>query len=127
MPNRSPRHALLHARVRIAAVSPRVDCMRYPVKRTVGDAVEAAAPGGARSGRVPRCVRGAGAARRGPPESADPGFGVVYLPPSRPIGTTNRKGRNNVLAVGRDDPGSPWAIGGPEGGHEAVHPELGTL
>src|SRR3989442_15724462 len=43
MPNRSPRHALLHARVRIADVSPRVDCMRYPVKRTVGDVVEVAA------------------------------------------------------------------------------------
>jgi len=55
------------------------------------------------------------------------GFDVVYLPPIHPIGRTNRKGRNNALAAGPGDPGSPWAIGGTEGGHTAVHPELGTL
>jgi starch synthase (maltosyl-transferring) len=55
------------------------------------------------------------------------GFDVVYLPPIHPIGRTHRKGRNNTLAAGPGDPGSPWAIGGPEGGHTAVHPELGTL
>jgi starch synthase (maltosyl-transferring) len=55
------------------------------------------------------------------------GFDVVYLPPVHPIGTTARKGRNNVLHAGPGDPGSPWAIGSPEGGHDAVHPELGTL
>jgi starch synthase (maltosyl-transferring) len=55
------------------------------------------------------------------------GFDVVYLPPIHPIGTTNRKGRNNALVAAPDDPGSPWAIGGPDGGHKAVHPELGTL
>ena len=47
-------------------------------------------------------------------------------PPIHPIGRTNRKGRNNALVAGPDDPGSPWAIGAPEGGHTAVHPELGT-
>jgi len=55
------------------------------------------------------------------------GFDVVYLPPIHPIGRTGRKGRNNALVAGPDDPGSPWAIGGPEGGHMAVHPQLGTL
>jgi starch synthase (maltosyl-transferring) len=60
------------------------------------------------------------------PKLADLGFDVVYLPPIHPIGTTNRKGRNNSLVAGKGDPGSPWAIGGPEGGHEAIHPELGT-
>jgi starch synthase (maltosyl-transferring) len=55
------------------------------------------------------------------------GFDVVYLPPIHPIGRTHRKGRNNTLTAGPGDPGSPWAIGGPEGGHTAVHPELGTL
>ena len=55
------------------------------------------------------------------------GFDVVYLPPVHPIGTTARKGRNNALAAGPGDPGSPWAIGSAEGGHDTVHPELGTL
>jgi starch synthase (maltosyl-transferring) len=61
------------------------------------------------------------------PELAELGFDVLYLPPIHPIGTTNRKGRNNALAAAKGDPGSPWAIGGPEGGHDAIHPELGTL
>ncbi|MER7000294.1 alpha-1,4-glucan--maltose-1-phosphate maltosyltransferase [Streptomyces sp. NPDC000410] len=55
------------------------------------------------------------------------GFDVVYLPPIHPIGTTHRKGPNNALTAGRHDVGVPWAIGSPEGGHDAVHPELGTL
>jgi starch synthase (maltosyl-transferring) len=55
------------------------------------------------------------------------GFDVVYLPPIHPIGVTNRKGRNNTLDPGPNDPGSPWAIGGAAGGHDAVHPDLGTL
>ncbi len=55
------------------------------------------------------------------------GFDVVYLPPIHPIGTTFRKGRNNTLSAGPGDPGSPWAIGSPEGGHDAIHPDLGTL
>ncbi len=55
------------------------------------------------------------------------GFDVLYLPPIHPIGRAFRKGRNNTSAAGPDDPGSPWAIGGTEGGHKAVHPELGTL
>ncbi len=54
------------------------------------------------------------------------GFDVVYLPPIHPIGTTHRKGPGNALVAGPGDPGSPWAIGGPEGGHDAVHPDLGT-
>jgi starch synthase (maltosyl-transferring) len=55
------------------------------------------------------------------------GFDVLYLPPIHPIGRTHRKGPNNALAAGPADPGSPWAIGGPEGGHTAIHPGLGTL
>ena len=61
------------------------------------------------------------------PALADAGFDVVYLPPIHPIGRTNRKGRNNALVAGPDDPGSPWAIGGAEGGHTEVHPDLGTI
>ena len=58
---------------------------------------------------------------------ADMGFDVVYLPPVHPIGTTFRKGRNNTLEARPGDPGSPWAIGSPEGGHDAIHPDLGTF
>ncbi len=58
---------------------------------------------------------------------ADMGFDVVYLPPIHPIGRVNRKGPNNTLTPGPDDPGSPWAIGSSEGGHDAVHPDLGTI
>lgn len=54
------------------------------------------------------------------------GFDVVYLPPIHPIGSTNRKGPNNSLVAGANDPGSPWAIGAETGGHKDVHPELGT-
>ncbi|MEV5646587.1 alpha-1,4-glucan--maltose-1-phosphate maltosyltransferase, partial [Streptomyces flaveolus] len=66
------------------------------------------------------------AARRLPAIAAM-GFDVVYLPPVHPIGTTFRKGRNNTLSAGPDDVGVPWAIGSPEGGHDAVHPALGTI
>jgi starch synthase (maltosyl-transferring) len=59
------------------------------------------------------------------PAVAAMGFDVVYLPPVHPIGTTNRKGRNNTLTAEPGDPGSPYAIGSPEGGHDAIHPELG--
>ncbi|HEY5226167.1 MAG TPA: alpha-amylase family glycosyl hydrolase, partial [Methylovirgula sp.] len=55
------------------------------------------------------------------------GFDVLYLPPIHPIGRTNRKGRNNSLAAGADDPGSPYAIGSEDGGHDAIHAQLGTF
>lgn len=58
---------------------------------------------------------------------ASMGFDVVYLPPVHPIGRTNRKGPDNALHAGPDDPGSPWAIGSPEGGHTSVHPDLGSV
>jgi starch synthase (maltosyl-transferring) len=61
------------------------------------------------------------------PAVADMGFDVVYLPPIHPVGKVNRKGPNNTLTPGPHDPGSPWAIGSDEGGHDAVHPELGTM
>ncbi len=55
------------------------------------------------------------------------GFDVAYLPPIHPIGVVNRKGRNNTLTPGPEDVGSPWAIGSAEGGHDALHPLLGTM
>jgi starch synthase (maltosyl-transferring) len=61
------------------------------------------------------------------PEIAALGFDVIYLTPIHPIGTTNRKGRNNSLRAEPLDPGSPYAIGSPEGGHDAVHRQLGSL
>lgn len=61
------------------------------------------------------------------PAVAAMGFDVIYLPPIHPIGTINRKGPNNTLVAGLGDPGSPWAIGSAAGGHDAVHPDLGTM
>ncbi len=61
------------------------------------------------------------------PDIAAMGFDVLYLTPIHPIGQTNRKGRNNAVTAADKDPGSPYAIGSAEGGHDAVHPELGTL
>jgi starch synthase (maltosyl-transferring) len=61
------------------------------------------------------------------PAVAGMGFDVVYLPPIHPIGRVHRKGRNNALVAAADDVGSPWAIGAAEGGHDAIHPQLGTL
>ncbi len=57
----------------------------------------------------------------------DLGFDVLYLPPVHPIGLANRKGRNNSLVAAADDPGSPYAIGSAEGGHDSIHPELGDF
>jgi starch synthase (maltosyl-transferring) len=61
------------------------------------------------------------------PAIAELGFDVVYLPPIHPIGAVNRKGPNNTLDSGPYDTGSPWAIGSAEGGHDAIHPRLGTF
>ncbi|MGE3106791.1 MAG: alpha-1,4-glucan--maltose-1-phosphate maltosyltransferase [Phycisphaerales bacterium] len=57
---------------------------------------------------------------------ASMGFDVLYMPPIHPIGRAFRKGKNNTLEPGADDVGSPWAIGGAQGGHDAIHPDLGT-
>ena len=75
----------------------------------------------------PRSWGGLAGVRRRLPALAELGIDVLYLPPISPIGRTNRKGRNNALVAGPDDPGSPWAIGDETGGHDAVHPELGTV
>lgn len=61
------------------------------------------------------------------PRVARMGFDVVYLPPIHPIGKVHRKGRNNAVTAAPGDVGSPWAIGSDEGGHDAVHPDLGTI
>ena len=75
----------------------------------------------------PRSWGGLAGVRRRLPALAELGFDVVYLPPVSPIGTTKRKGPNNTLVATPGDPGSPWAIGDAGGGHDAVHPELGTV
>jgi len=61
------------------------------------------------------------------PRIRDMGFDVLYFPPIHPIGAKNRKGRNNTLTPAPDDPGSPYAIGSEDGGHDALHPELGSF
>lgn len=61
------------------------------------------------------------------PRVAAMGFDVLYLPPIHPIGKLNRKGKNNSVTAKPGEPGSPWAIGSDEGGHKAIHPDLGTL
>ncbi|MHB1064530.1 MAG: alpha-1,4-glucan--maltose-1-phosphate maltosyltransferase [Georgenia sp.] len=66
-------------------------------------------------------------AARGLDRIAGMGFDVVYLTPIHPIGVTNRKGRNNTLGARPEDPGSPYAIGSPDGGHDTIHPDLGTF
>lgn len=61
------------------------------------------------------------------PEVSKMGFDVIYFPPIHPIGRSHRKGLNNATTAEEGDPGSPWAIGAKEGGHKAIHPELGTM
>jgi starch synthase (maltosyl-transferring) len=76
---------------------------------------------------VPRSWGGLKAVERVIPDIAAHGFDVLYMLPIHPIGRKNRKGPNNALEAGPDDPGSPYAIGAAEGGHDAVHPDLGTM
>jgi starch synthase (maltosyl-transferring) len=75
----------------------------------------------------PRSFGGFAGVERVLPRIAELGFDVVYLPPIHPIGRSGRKGRNNSLPAKKGDPGSPWAIGAKEGGHTAIHPDLGTI
>ena len=75
----------------------------------------------------PRSWGGFTGVREELPKLAALGFDVIYLPPIHPIGLTNRKGRNDAIAAAPGDPGSPWAIGSADGGHTAVHAELGTI
>jgi starch synthase (maltosyl-transferring) len=75
----------------------------------------------------PRSFGGLAGTQAQLPRLAELGFDVLYLTPIHPIGVTNRKGRNNTLVAEPGDPGSPYAVGGAEGGHDAVHPELGTV
>ncbi|HTX33195.1 MAG TPA: alpha-1,4-glucan--maltose-1-phosphate maltosyltransferase [Solirubrobacteraceae bacterium] len=74
----------------------------------------------------PRSWGGFAGVQKRLPDLAEHGFDVVYLPPIHPIGHTNRKGRDNALVAGPKDPGSPWAIGDETGGHDSIHPDLGT-
>ena len=116
----------------VAASDPRGDLTRSAAIPLVADRARARA--GAWYEMVPRS-QGKVPGRHGTfddciarlPEIAALGFDVVYLTPIHPIGMTNRKGKNNSLNAGPDDPGSPYAIGSWEGGHDAVHPQLGTL
>jgi starch synthase (maltosyl-transferring) len=75
----------------------------------------------------PRSWGGFDGVRAQLPRLAELGFDVIYLPPIHPIGQRNRKGRNNALTAGPDDPGSPWAIGSELGGHDAIEPSLGDV
>ena len=75
----------------------------------------------------PRSWGGLEAVEKQVPAIAALGFDVLYMTPIHPIGVTNRKGRNNTLTAGPGDPGSPYAVGGAEGGHDAVHPDIGTV
>lgn len=75
----------------------------------------------------PRSFGGFTGLRKELSKFADLGFDVLYLPPIHPIGVTNRKGANNSLISKPTDPGSPWAIGDPSGGHTSIHPDLGTI
>jgi starch synthase (maltosyl-transferring) len=75
----------------------------------------------------PRSWGGLQGVRQQLPRLQELGFDVIYLPPIHPIGHTNRKGRDNSLIAGPQDPGSPWAIGDETGGHDAVHKDLGTI
>jgi len=75
----------------------------------------------------PRSWGGFAGVRKVLPKLAELGFDVVYFPPIHPIGKTNRKGRNNTLTAKASDPGSPWAIGSEEGGHDAIDSGLGTV
>jgi starch synthase (maltosyl-transferring) len=75
----------------------------------------------------PRSFGGLRGAAGQVPRLADLGFDILYLPPVHPIGHTFRKGKDNSLTAGPGDPGSPWAIGSEEGGHTALHPDLGTF
>jgi len=77
-------------------------------------------------GATPKSAGTFATAQRRLPAIAEMGFDVVYLPPVHPIGVTHRKGRNNTVQCEPDDPGSPWAIGSSAGGHDALHPDLGT-
>jgi len=118
---------------RVGAVSPRTGLYRYPLKLSVMVERERArygawyemfprscSPEPGRHGTFQDLIRHL-------PYIAELGFDVLYLPPIHPIGRTGRKGRNNSLAAGPNDPGSPWAIGGPEGGHKSIHPALGSF
>ncbi len=87
--------------------------------RSIGAAVDPAT-GALRSGTFAQ-------AQEGLERAAAMGFDVVYLPPVHPIGVSYRKGPNNTLSPGPHDVGSPWAIGSADGGHDAIHPELGTF
>ncbi len=116
----------------IAATDQQTDLTRSPTLPLVVDRPLARAA--AWYEMVPRS-QGAIAGRHGTfddciarlPDIASLGFDVVYLTPIHPIGRTNRKGRNNALVAQPGDPGSFYAIGSQEGGHDAIHPELGTL
>ncbi|HJT98676.1 MAG TPA: maltotransferase domain-containing protein, partial [Rhodanobacteraceae bacterium] len=115
----------------IAAADPRPFLAQYP-GHVVVDAERRAARFASWYELFPRSQSGS-AERHGTfddviarlPAIRDMGFDVLYMPPIHPIGRANRKGRNNALVAATGDPGSPYAIGGSEGGHDAIHPELG--
>ncbi len=122
----APPHALLDDRV-VAAASrhcPRSGEVQGPEGTIAVDPVLARF--GSWYELFPRSWGGFAGVREALPAFAAAGFDVLYLPPIHPIGVTHRKGRGNSPVAEPDDPGSPWAIGSSEGGHMAIHPDLGT-
>jgi starch synthase (maltosyl-transferring) len=109
----------------VAANPDRADAALGPVFEI--DIERERARGGAWYELFPRSWGGLAGVEAALPQFAELGVDVLYLPPIHPIGVTARKGRNDVAAAQPGDPGSPWAIGGAEGGHTAVHPDLGTI
>ena len=128
-----PRSCAALAATRCATSSPRPSGCRCG--STASARCTAAGTSSSRAPRAPRTDPRPACSRSGTfrtaterlPAVAAMGFDVVYLPPVHPIGTTYRKGPNNTLDPGPDDAGSPWAIGSAEGGHDAIHPDLGTF
>jgi Domain of unknown function (DUF3416) len=128
----------------IERVSPEIDAGRFPIKRVSGETVRVEADIFA-DGHDTLCAVlkfRPGAALEWSEIRMEPlindrwqasflvaalGFDVLYLPPIHPIGRSFRKGKNNALSGSAEDPGSPWAIGAEEGGHKAVHPQLGSI
>jgi len=115
------------------AADPRHFCLRHPVEIPV-EADRLAGRFASWYEIFPRSQSGDGVRHgdfddviRRLPDIRAMGFDVLYFPPIHPIGQANRKGRNNSLRAEPGDPGSPYAIGAAEGGHDAIHPQLGTL
>ena len=118
---------------RVAKAQPRDDLVRSETEYPIQVGIPKAHVGAwyemfpRSQGETPGQHATLGEAARRLPDIRRMGFDIVYLPPIHPVGRTARKGLNNSLVAGPDDPGSPWAIGNEHGGHDGVDPALGGL